>query len=217
MSGVAERRTASYLGAVPRKPTGRPSHRPIKDPVALARALDLVDGGMPATEAAQHPDVKGRVGQRTIYDALDRRKGKKPVRKRATQARRPMAEEPKPEPPPPPKAPPVPVELQGAARRLWIIRQRIDRVRDALQKADDTLDLGRISSLTGTLHDLMKQEAIVEREAEPSDPEAERRRWERASALAVKKIRDGVKDARERMAAVLGRPFPGNANVGLGG
>jgi hypothetical protein len=170
---------------------------------------------MPATEAAEHPDVKGKVGQRTIYDAIDRRKGKAPKRKRATQARRPLPPAPStpPEPPPPPKAPPVPVELQGAARRLWIIRQRIDRVRDALQRADDTLDLGRISSLQGALHDLLKQEAIIEKDAAPDDPAAEEKRWERASAIAVKKIRDGVTDARGRMAALMGRPFPGDADL----
>ena len=193
---------------MPRKPTGRPPIRPIKNPEALARALELVDSGMPATEAAQHPDVVGKVGQRTIYDAIDRRKGKKPARRRATQARRPAPEtEPKPEAPPPPQAPPVPAELQGAARRLWIIRQQIDRVRNALEKAHATLDLGRISSLTGTLHDLLKQEAIIEKDAAPSDPAAEERRWERASAAAVKKIRDGVQKARGRMAAEIGAPF----------
>lgn len=202
-------------------PRGGPrpgSGRPVKDQEAIDRALALVDGGMPATEAVEQPGIKGRVGLRTIYDAIDRRKGKvrRPARKPAPKRTKIVAEEPatkpaqppKDEPPPPPKAPPVPAELQGAARRLWIIRQRIDRIRDALQKADDTLDLGRISSLQGALHDLLKQEAVVEKDALPDDPAAEERRWERASASAVKKIRDGVEKAREEIATRTGRPFP---------
>lgn len=107
------------------------------------------------------------------------------------------------------QAPPVPAELHGPERRLWIIRSRIDATRTALARADvEPGGLGRISQLTSQLTDLLKQESIVERDATPDDPAAEERRWERAAAVAVGKVKAGVNAARERMGALLGRPFP---------
>jgi hypothetical protein len=106
---------------VPRKPTGRPPHRPIKDPAALARALELVDSGMPATEVAEHPDVKGRVGQRTIYDAIDRRRGKKPRARRPAPKRTKLTAEPPraPAPDAPPTEADRKIDELVARSRTW--------------------------------------------------------------------------------------------------
>lgn len=113
------------------------------------------------------------------------------------------------------KAEPVPANLEGRHRQLWIVRSEIDYVRDSLATARDRQDLARISSLTKVLKDLLKDEAEIESLA-PRDPHAEERRWEVAKNSAVAKIKAGVNDAREKMAALLGRPFPTDADVGAG-
>lgn len=108
-----------------------------------------------------------------------------------------------------PFAPAVPAHLAGTDRRLWIIRSRIDATRTALARADvEPGGLGRISQLTGQLSDLLEQEAKLERDAMPLDPHAEEKRWQAAADRGVAKVRSGCKDARERMGALLGRPFP---------
>lgn len=53
--------------------------RPLKDPEALAIALELVDGGLVPQEAIDHERLRGpggkpRLALRTVYDAIERRR-----------------------------------------------------------------------------------------------------------------------------------------------
>lgn len=175
------------------------------------------------TEAVEHPDVKGRVGLRTLYDALDRQKGKRaPKRKKPTSRRAPpkpaavVAPEEKPASKPPPAAPIIaerpPEGLTGEQQELWIIDHEIEATRNALAKARAEGST-RTAPLQGELYDLLDRRRKLRAQAEPLDPHEEENRWRLAADNAVKKIRSGVKEARERMAALLGRPFPGDAGV----
>lgn len=174
------------------------SRRPIKDPVALARALELVDGGMLASEVAEHPEIKGKVGQRTIYDAIDRRNGKKaPPRKRVTRVRRPVPEvEPKPEQPAPIEAEKPPVGTP-AQTRLWYVEQQIATVRRSLaivQAKVDTGDNGALARV-GNLNEQLRKWLEVHAElqpADPVDPEEEQKKHRQAADAVIVKIKAGI-------------------------
>lgn len=119
--------------------------------------------------------------------------------------------------PDPPPAPVVaeepPKGVSARALRRWHIEKQIEAVRTALAlvqskiESGDPMHLSRVGTLNKELRSWL--DALAELEGpEQEDPHAEERRWERAATEAVKKIRDGCADARERMAALIGRPFP---------
>jgi hypothetical protein len=95
------------------------------------------------------------------------------------------------------RASPVPAGLEGPARRLWVIRSRIDATRDALAQADADVALQRISSLTKLLTDLLEQEERLA-PAPPPDEHAAERRWRSAADSVIAKIRAGIRSERER-------------------
>jgi hypothetical protein len=120
-----------------------------------------------------------------------------------------------PPPLPPPEQPPP--ELRGQALDLWIIDAELRETRVEMHEIRHRMRVGQ-----GTAHGLAalgkRLDALMDRRRElrphePPDPHTEERRWKAASDSAVKKIRDGVTEARERMAALMGRPFPGDADV----
>lgn len=99
-------------------------------------------------------------------------------------------------PPVVPEPPEVPPELEGAARRLWIIRARIDATRRALARADvEPGGLGRVSQLTGQLVGLLEQEERLAPPG-PADAHAEERRWRAAADACVAKIKAGIAAAK---------------------
>ena len=73
-------------------------------------------------------------------------------------------------------------------------------------------ELSRINGLSGQLQKWLDD---LQKYAPPEapDPAAEEKRWRYASDSAVKKIRAGVAEARKEIAALMGRPFPSDANV----
>lgn len=205
---MAGKKTTKKPASAPRGKRGR---KP-RDPETVRRALELAARTSPEEAAEilerENPRPPGARENPKAPSSRQIRDWQKGAYGQAAVAAEVKAATSPPEPAAPQKAEPVPPELAGVQRRLWIIRQRIDRIRDALAKADAALDLPRISPLQGVLTDLLKQEAILEAEATPSDPQAEERRWRAAAESAVKKIKAGCADARERMGALLGRPFP---------
>lgn len=178
--------------------------RPVKDPEARARAVALVDDGVPPLEALEHPEVKGRVGRATLYDALDRRKGKKASRRSvATGTRRKpsrlvesvtvstakdaVVEEP-------------PARLSAQERRLWYVERQIGSVRQMLAEAETTKNLPRIGPLNEQFRKWLEVHAELQPPA-PVDPHEEERKHEAASVSVLAKIEAGVVAAEQRAAA----------------
>jgi len=120
--------------------------------------------------------------------------------------------------PPEPDRPPEGLSPRGVQR--WYIERQIDQVSTSLAllqrrvNEGDASALARMSSLNSSLSDWLDKLAKLG-DADARDPlESEARRWEAAAASARKKILDGLAMARERMAALLGRPFPYAPDVG---
>lgn len=183
----------------------RPGRPPgtYKDPVAIARALELIALGECANplEAAEHPEIKGRIGWRQIYEAKS-----KAAKAAAVQAAKEA-----------PAAPVVVATLDASApppglgtreRRLWRVEQRIESLSRMLAKAEAEGNMARIGPLSGELRKWLAEQAELQPKEE-DDPQAEEKRWRADADHAVAKIREGVSDARERMAARLGTPFRG--------
>lgn len=120
--------------------------------------------------------------------------------------------------PPEPDRPPEGLSPRGVQR--WYIERQIDQVSTSLAllqtrvNAGDASALSRMASLNTSLSDWLDKLAKLG-DADARDPlESEARRWETAAATARKKILDGLAMARERMGALLGRPFPYAPDVG---
>lgn len=182
--------------------------------VDLAVRLVEVDGLSPA-DAIQHPGVGGKLALRTLYNELERRKAAAPPSPAA--------------PATPPEAPPAPVVaerppegLSPRALRRWHIERQIEAVRQALALTEGQIAKGNTTALSrvGSLNDQLRKwlDALAELEGpERADPDAEARVWRQHAESAIEKIKAGCADARERMGALLGRPFPYAADVGAGG
>ena len=116
-----------------------------------------------------------------------------------------------------------PAGLPPRELQRWHIERQINAIRDALALAESKVSRGessalaRIGPLNTQLREWLSELSKLEKEGEKVDPDADRQRWRAHAEAAVKKIRAGVKDARERMAALLGRPFPADADVVHGG
>lgn len=181
-----------------------------------AEALALVRGGMDPQEAAEEMKRRGKpVGKTALYEALQA-----PTATEKTTPEPPAAKPDKPAHVPIVAEKP-PEGLSLRVKRVWYVEKDIALFRDALATAEAELKTGnlgaltRMAALSGRLQALREE---LERLAppEPPDPHAEERKWKASADAAVAKIKAGVKDARERMAALMGRPFPGGA-VGAGG
>ena len=123
---------------------------------------------------------------------------------------------------PPPKVEPMrpPEGLSPRGVQRWYIERQIDQVSQSLEllqrkvNSGDASALARMSSLNSSLSDWLEKLSKLG-DADARDPaESEGKRWEIAATSARKKILDGLAMARERMAALLGRPFPYAADVG---
>ena len=173
--------------------------RPPPDPALVKKALDYCRSMSPQEAAEQLTREGHRVGWRSIYEWSKGKNGAK-VAAPAT----PATLKPRPEPAPPPepmaKAPPVPADLEGGARRLWIVRQRIDAMRDALAEADKTGNLGKIGTLTSNLLSLLEQEEILAPKKEATADEEEKR-WREQADIVLRLIEDGVVGAEKKLAA----------------
>lgn len=125
---------------------------------------------------------------------------------------------PLPAPPPKPEEPPEGLSPRGVQR--WYIERQIKQLSVSLEllqtrvNAGDAAALSRMSPLNTSLREWLAQLDKIG-DADARNPlESEARRWETAAASARKKILDGLAMARERMGALLGRPFPYAADVG---
>lgn len=176
--------------------------RPPPKPELVTRALKLVESMAPAAAAEQLAREGFVVSTRSIQEWA---KGKNGARVLVTPGA-PLSPPTGPaitiapaEPPPPmAEAPPVPPELEGVARRLWIIRSRIDATRRALARADvEPGGLGRIGTLTSQLVGLLDEEARLA-PPPPPDAHAEERRWRSAADSVIAKIRAGIRVERTK-------------------
>jgi hypothetical protein len=169
--------------------------RPPTDPALVAEALAWCapPHNLAPQEAAEK--MGGRISWRTIYRAQEdaRKKGTAPAKVVAAKAAPVLPE-------PMAKAPPVPANLEGAARRLWIVRSRIDAMRDALAEADATNNLPRMGSLTKNLLDLLEQEALLA-PTKAATADEEERRWREQADIVLQLIEQGVTAAEKRAAA----------------
>ena len=120
----------------------------------------------------------------------------------------------------PPVADRPPEGLSPRARQRWYIERQIDDLRTALallqQKvtANDASALTRMAPLNAALERWLGQLADLSPKDEHDPLDDAAARWKTAAESARKKILDGCADARERMGALLGRPFPYAADVG---
>jgi hypothetical protein len=173
--------------------------RPPPDPALVKRALEYCRAMSPEEAAAKLTSEGHRVSQRSIYEWSKGKNGAK-VAAPAT----PATLKPRPEPAPPPepfqKAPPVPPHLEGVARRLWIVRGRIEAMRDALAAADATGNLSKMGTLTGHLLDLLEQEALLA-PAKAATADEEERRHRATADMVLLMIEQGVQAAELKAAA----------------
>lgn len=95
----------------------------------------------------------------------------------------------------PARAAKVPESLDGPARRLWIIRERLDATRNALAQADAEQNLTRIAPLTKQLVELLEQEERLAPPA-PADADAEERRWRGQADAVMAKILAGIRETK---------------------
>ncbi len=169
--------------------------RPPKDKALVAEALAWCAPPHNLTPQEAAEKMAGRISWRTIYRAQEeaRKKGTAPP-KPAAMAKAPEVAEPM------AKAPPVPAHLEGGARRLWIVRQRIDAMRDALAEADKTGNLGKIGTLTSNLLNLLEQEEILAPKKAATADEEERR-WREQADIVLRLIEDGVSAVEKKLAA----------------
>lgn len=189
-------------GYVPKR-TNRPGQgRKPPDPALVKEAIDLSDRVSPEEAATKLREQGKKVSAASIRAWRKGRNGAPPLPGTKPDPPTVIAERP-------------PEGLTVLGRRLWYIERRIEGLGQALAEAEAKGELARINGLSGQLQkwldDLQKYAP-----PEPADPRAEERRWQAASDRAVGKVKVGVAAARERMGALLGRPFPGNADVGAG-
>lgn len=195
-----------------------------KDPAAIARALELLRDGVCSSpqDAAEHPEVKGRIGWRQIHDArakaqaalaarpAPKRPPRKPAPKLTATARLTAATDVA-LPAAPLVVPRPPPGLSPRSLRVWYIEQEITAINLALAQARALGDAGltRIGTLTGHLRAWLDELAKLAPPEPPSKEDAEAL-WRVDADRATAKIREGVSDARGRMAALLGTPFRGS-------
>lgn len=178
-----------------------------KDPAAVARALELLRAGVVSSpqEAAEHPEIRGRIGWRTIHDArakahqaavVARPAPTRPPRRPApkvTVTARPMASA-EATPASPLVVPRPPSTLSPRLLRVWYIEQEITAINLALAQARALGDAGltRIGTLTGHLRAWL-DELAKHAPPEPPSKDDEEARWSAAAAAAVAKIERGVR------------------------
>lgn len=153
-----------------------------KAPAAVARALKLIESGTCTSpqDAAQHPEIKGKIGWRAIHNARERAR-----RVQASARPADVPDELVVELPPP--------GLSTAAARRWYIEEQIKTLKRAIAQAIAMGERGisRLGTLSGQLRSWLDDLAKVS----PDEPDGgEAARWKAAADRAVAKIEQGVRE-----------------------